>query len=177
MLWLFRDRESTVANKKMGELLDAIQNQDKNTMIELFAPNALQQVSDVDAVIQELFTYCPYEVCSYDSWTGAGPRVEKEFHDGQTIELMYFTYDVQTTGGIYRFAVKYVSIDTECTENVGIWSVYVIDWDDDTDVSYAYLGDRQYTTGIHVGVQNVLPEVHSGTVPCPDASKETRPRE
>jgi len=170
MSWLFRDRNAIVADQQMSSLLEAIQNKDKNAVTKLFAQGALQQTTDIDTVIEELFNYCSYEVQSYSSWTGVGPRVHKVRSNGEMLVEMFFTYDVQTANGIYRFAVKYISTDTKCPENVGIWSVYVMDWDEDTDVSYAYLGDRQYTTGIHVGVKNVLPEVRPGTLPYPGDS-------
>lgn len=150
------DREAAVANAQMDLILCAIQNQNTEDFKALFSKNALNDVTDIDTMMEAIYAYCPAEFGAYDNWSG--PNTESSFENGRRTTQMYATYDVDTETGKYRFTYMYISEDTECPANVGLWSLYVIKWEEDIDPQFAYRGDGLYTTGIQIGIQNVLPE-------------------
>ena len=93
---------------------------------------------------------------SYLEFNG-GPIVEESFdREGDIEMILYPTYDVQTYDGNYRITFKLVETDTVNEDNEGIWSLYVIKSENDTDPNVAYRGDDKYTAGIQINVKNVI---------------------
>lgn len=141
---------------KIDNILDALQRRDEEDIKTMFSVNAVERIDDFDKTIKELFEYFQGHVVSYEDPCG-GPEEQTEINDGHKKEERYWTYDVKTSVNQYRIAFYEVSCDTENTYNVGIWSLYIIELEKDTDPQFAYRGDGMYTTGIHIGVRNVLP--------------------
>ena len=56
----------------------------------------------------------------------------------------------------YRIAIQDCVIDETNSANVGIWSLYIIKMEDDTDPSFAYWGDGKNTPGININIKNNL---------------------
>ena len=86
--------DSSVANDKFSELIDAIQTQDINTMKSLFSKNALKEAENLDESIRHLFDYFQGELVSYNNWGGPGVKAEMEYGDYQ--EVYDATYDFET---------------------------------------------------------------------------------
>ena len=61
------------------------------------------------------------------------------------------SYDIETTQDKYRLAMEIIMADTTDAGNVGIRSLYIIRFEDDTDQNCAYRGDGAYTPGINIG--------------------------
>ena len=146
--FLMKD-DSSVANDKFSELIDAIQTQDINTLISLFSKNALKEAENLDESIRDLFDYFQGELISYNDWGGPGVTAEMEYGDYQ--KIYDSTYDFETTQDKYRLAMEIITADTTDTGNVGIRSLYIIRFEDDTDQNCAYRGDRKHTPGINIG--------------------------
>ena len=49
-------------------------------------------------------------------------------------------------------AIKCVSRDDWDENNVGIWSVYLIAREKDTDLEHPYIGDKMYRSGVYLDV-------------------------
>lgn len=157
-LWKSKSTLNTdkkIAIEQMERIMNALQDRDAEMLKSMFAKNALAEISDIQAMIAELYDYVP---CCSENMEYRGSIVGGLFEDGQRMKDHCISFDVKTSDGVYRFAFKYISEDTENPDNVGLWSLYVIDQDDDTDPEFAYRADSQYIPGIHIGIKNVLPE-------------------
>lgn len=153
------DDGTALADAKMDLLLRAIESCNTDDLLTLFAPNALAEAENMNAMISQLYAYCPATFDNYDNLDALDTETDWEY--GARVTRLYATYDVESSNGKYRFAFLYVSHDSQCAENIGLWSVYVIDWDEDTDTDFAYRGDHLYTPGIHIGVKNSVPQEDS----------------
>ena len=146
--FLMKD-DSSVANDKFSELIDAIQTQDINTLKSLFSKNALKEVENIEESIQKLFDYFEGEMVSYNDWAGPGVKAEMEYGDYQ--EVYDATYDFETAQDKYRLWMEIITVDTTDADNVGIRSLYIIRFEDDTRTDFAYRGDGEHTPGINIG--------------------------
>ena len=146
--FLMMDDES-IANKQFEKIIDAIQTQDINTLKSLFSKNALKEAENLDESIRDLFDYFQGELISYNDWGGPGVTAEMEYGDYQ--KIYDSTYDFETTQDKYRLAMEIITADTTDTGNVGIRSLYIIRFEDDTRTDFAYRGDRKHTPGINIG--------------------------
>lgn len=145
--FLMMDDES-IANKQFEKLIDAIQTQDIDAVRALFSENALKEAENADESIRDLFDYFQGELISYNDWGGPGVTAEMEYGDYQ--KIYDSTYDFETTQDKYRLAMEIITADTTDTGNVGIRSLYIIRFEDDTDQNCAYRGDGAYTPGINI---------------------------
>ena len=146
--FLMKD-DSSVANDKFSELIDAIQTQDINTLKSLFSKNALKEAENLDESIRHLFDYFQGELISYNDWGGPGVKAEMEYGDYQ--EVYDATYDFETAQDKYRLWMEIITVDTTDADNVGIRSLYIIRFEEDTRTDFAYRGDRKHTPGINIG--------------------------
>ena len=146
--FLMKD-DSSVANNKFSELIDAIQTQDINTLKSLFSKNTLKEAENLDESIRHLFDYLQGELVSYNNWGGPGVKAEMEYGDYQ--EVYDATYDFETAQDKYRLWMEIITVDTTDADNVGIRSLYIIRFEDDTDQNCAYWGDGEHTPGINIG--------------------------
>ena len=141
---------------EIDKILDALQRRDEEDIKAMFSVNAVERIDDFDKSVEELFEYVQGNVISYEDPCG-GLEEQEETNDGHKKVERYWTYDVKTSMDQYRIAFYEISHDTKNTQNVGIWSLYIIKLENDTDPEFAYRGDGKYTPGIHIGVRNVLP--------------------
>lgn len=146
--FLMMDDES-IANKQFEKLIDAIQTQDINTLKSLFSKNALKEAENLDESIRHLFDYLQGELVSYNNWGGPGVKAEMEYGDYQ--EVYDATYDFETAQDKYRLWMEIITVDTTDADNVGIRSLYIIRFEDDTRTDFAYRGDGEHTPGINIG--------------------------
>ncbi len=140
----------------MIKVLDAIQDRDANELKKLFSPKTVAQVNGFDQSIADLFDYYQGSYTSLE-WKGSGGGAK--WDDGEKKKYSDFGYDVKTTENIYRFSIAYCEVDTLDEENVGIYSLYIIKMEDDTDPQFGYRGDGKDTPGINIGIKNVLPTI------------------
>lgn len=145
-----------IADTQMDSLLDTIESRDRNGLISLFAPNALNDAENVHHSIELLYSYYQGRHVSYNNWDATGVSTDR--NDNHIVKKLYGTYDVVTDKDTYRFAFLFVAEDSANSENIGFQSVYVIRMDDDVSTQYAYRGDQTYMPGIHIGIQNKLPD-------------------
>lgn len=146
------DNDSSIAQKEIEQILDAIQYKDESALSSLFSKNTLGNVNAFDESVVALFDYFEGTVESYDD--GAGPFVETKNEDNHSFQLMESSFIVKTTKSEYRFAIQFITQDTATPDNIGIQSLYIIKIDDDVNLEYAYWGDGKFTPGISIGVQN-----------------------
>lgn len=132
------------------KLFSAIESQDKELIYDLFSKNAINSDCEFDNKIDELIDFVSGELVTYDDW--GGPGEDAEHNAEYTLVSKQYSYDVATTEGKYRLAIKEYTIDTANPDNIGICSLYVIKAEDDPYTEYAYGGDGNWTIGIHFNV-------------------------
>lgn len=146
---IFRsDRE--IANESFEKIIRAIESRDKNALTNLFSERSIADSDDFDGSITALFDYYKGEMTSYNDW--GGPNTNDGINDdgtGRNWKNIQSTYDVETNGGIYRFAIKTFLKDSADANNIGVYSLYVMRVED-SDIRFAYWGDGNWTPGINI---------------------------
>ena len=145
-------KDHRVARVKIEELLRTISEKDRNEFTMLFSKDALSKTEGFDDSVEELFTYFEGKVVSYDD--GAGPYVENSREGNWNCQIMESSFDVKTTKGEYRLAIRFVTEDTINADKIGIQSLYILNASEDTCPEYVYWGDGRFDCGIHVAVPN-----------------------
>ena len=145
----FARNDKQIANEQLEALLEAIQSKNAQAVKELFSDNAWAESENMEKSILVLFDYFQGELVSYKSW--AGPSVHATKNHGEYWKSYDCTYDFETTQDKYRLAMEIITVDTADTDNVGIQSLYIIRFEDDTRPNFAYWGDGEHTPGINIG--------------------------
>ena len=144
--------DERIAKKKFEEVVSAIQMQDKESLKTLFSRTITENEDTLDEDTTRIMSYFCGEVVSYTDWDCL--YVEDSKENGHIFQAMESTYDIKTTEDEYRLALRFVTKDTSCPDNVGIYSLYVIRKQEDILLTYAYWGDGKFTPGINIGIQN-----------------------
>jgi hypothetical protein len=63
------------------------------------------------------------------------------------------SYDVTISEDVYRMGIIWNVKDTSSSHNVGIWSLYILNYQDDTDQESAYRSEG--LKGIHVAASRL----------------------
>ncbi|MEG1706244.1 MAG: DUF5104 domain-containing protein [Clostridia bacterium] len=141
--------DEDIAKKNIEKLINVIQEKDREGIKALFAPNKIDDIENFDKRIDDLFNYCQGKYIPSEDEVGAMTEMDK--NDGITIKHQIISYDFTTTVEKYRLAVKWYLQDASVAENVGIWSFYIIKFDDDFNKAFRYGGDGLWTSGINIG--------------------------
>ena len=132
------DDSGSHADLLLEQLIDAIENQDKDAVEGLFSSQALDLATDIDQQMSELFDFFQGTV---ESWDRTGSSSVKNI-EGDTRETKNIAwYDVVTSNDSYVFFM--ISNDSTGTMNsdvTGLYSLWVInkeeedsqltDWED-----------------------------------------------
>lgn len=145
----FARNDKQIANERFEALIDAIQTHNSDAVKAVFSNNVLREAENIDDSIQELFGYFQGNLLSYNEW--AGPNVSAKKDNGNYWKSYDCTYDFETTQDKYRLAMEIVTVDTTDADNIGIRSLYIIRFEDDTRPNFAYWGDGEHTPGINIG--------------------------
>ena len=144
------DNDAQIANDSFEKIIEAIQGRDTDKIKSLFSKKSIEETDDFDEDVLALFNFYQGEMSSYNDW-GARSADEGKNDDGtgRDWKSIQSTYDVETSKQKYRFAIKTFILDTADPDNVGICSLYIIKAED-SDLQFAYWGDRLWTPGINV---------------------------
>lgn len=132
--------------------LTAAQQKDIAAMKELFAPNAISEVGDeqLDEMMGEFMNY--FQADSFTLEAPIGPICGQHFNGGKKSRELRGPVEMTSDKSEYRIAIKCVPIDDWNEDNIGIWSVYIIERSKDTDLESIYIGDKKYRTGVYTDV-------------------------
>lgn len=151
------DDANTKITNKLEELLVAIENQDAVTVNSLFSENAKGSEAEFESSIEELIKYYQGSHQSIKMPNGGAGSSRSRDEAGEQMKYEC-SFDVTTSECVYRIALSWIAKDTVDIKNVGISSLYIINVEDDINLSSAYNGDAKETPGINVGVQNTWPD-------------------
>ena len=89
-----------IADKTFEILIDAIENEDKETIKELFAEDALAQIEDIDSEIEEFIKF--YEG-TMENWNDLGTSASmRSSGDEGYYQRLEGCYKITTTEEVYR---------------------------------------------------------------------------
>ena len=146
---LLEDRETYDYAK---EFLRLAQKRDTTAMKKLFAPNAIAEIGEqeLDGMLAVFVDY--FQVDSFTLERDIGPSTAESRDHGKRSKELKGPLEISTDKGAFRMAIKCVSRDDWDENNVGVWSVYLIAREKDTDLTHPYIGDKEYRTGIYIDV-------------------------
>lgn len=123
------------------------------SMKELFAPNAVSEVGEdqLEKMIEAFIDY--FQVDSFTLKKSTGSEIDEHWDHGKRSKEMKGPLEITSNENEYRLAIKCVAYDDWDEDNVGIWSVYIIERSKDTDQKYPYKGDGKYKTGVYIDVK------------------------
>ena len=144
--------DDEVAQEKLGEVLGAIEKQDKDSLKALFAKKTQNMGATLDSQIEQLFEYYQGNFSAYSDITG--PMVGRGHDYNDEYKYYEFSCDIETTIKTYRIAMKFYTEDTATPDNIGIHSLYIINDEEEKNecFSHSYWGDGAFEEGIHLGV-------------------------
>jgi hypothetical protein len=140
------DNDASIAKRNLEQLVSDIQNEDRAAIKALFASNKLAEIDNFDESIDELLAYFEGDYVSCKGGIGTfGGRIH-----GIVQKYYKMTYDITTTESVYGIALLWYMTDTADVGNVGIWSLYILNKEDDLEQQSSYVGDGNWSPGIHV---------------------------
>ena len=145
-------KDQEYANEQLNLLLDAIENEDKESVKSLFSKNTTSNIQNFEASIDCLFEYFKGTA---PAWNDQCPQVvDGENEEGNKKIIVTSSYDIKTSEDSYRISFKACRMDTANPNDVGIWSLYIISLKDDINSQHTYWGDGMNTPGINIGIKN-----------------------
>ncbi len=124
--------QSNEANEILVMIIDALENDDSETLKELFALDLLTQSNTIDKEIQTAFDYFDGNIVSYKYVSN--PAGEESYRDGK---LTYscignaLSKSVVTDTGVYKISFSAVLINEEKKTQEGVWRIWIGKEDED----------------------------------------------
>jgi hypothetical protein len=132
---LANDRE--LANARMEQIADALNDQDAAALKAMFSPYALEQAVDIDERLDYLLSFFPNGGVTWEYDVVGGDSTRS---DGKWTELLPAYYTVSADGNEYTFFFADFTVnDVVNPDNVGIYAMGVTPWTDEHDIGPAQL--------------------------------------
>ena len=136
----------------LEKIIKSVETKDKDLLLSLFSENTKSECPDLEKQAEALLNYCSGELLSLGQFRGL-PNTSTHYHKDELVKQSHIpTYDINTSNGSYRLTFEYIQIDSNNIDNEGLWSLYVIKAEDDTDTTSAYRITGEYIPGIHIGI-------------------------
>ena len=132
----------------MTHVVKAIESKNHQNIKDLFAYDKINNISSFDEDIDELLDY--YSGTS-TNLKRCGSSSSGSKNDGYKQKFYRIKYDITTTTNKYRLFVKLCTYNNRFEDMVGIWSLYILEFDKDHNSKYCYGGDQLDTVGINIG--------------------------
>ena len=136
--------DAQFAIKNTKTLISYIENSDKASIKNMFAPNIREEVDELDEQIDAL---CEYWKGEYVSLASMGVGGTRSMHYGVVVDIVDFAYDIKTSESNYRIAVLWYRRDDTDANNEGIWYLWVDSYADDEAANYTGKWEN-YNVGI-----------------------------
>ncbi|QUH29776.1 DUF5104 domain-containing protein [Vallitalea guaymasensis] len=146
--------DEAIANARLEEVIEALENQDKDTLKALFSKQALDESNDFDINMNQMFEFFQGEV---DSWEkSSGPSASTSNNHGHKTKQINSYYFVNTDKQKYFFLLHDNSVDTDNSDNVGLYLLLIVKAEDrekiyDENQKILYDGDEKISrVGIYL---------------------------
>jgi hypothetical protein len=108
-------------NARMGQIVEALNDQDPAALKAMFSPHALKQVSEIDEGLDHLLSFFPNGV---DTWEIDKFQEEGRNTSGKKTELLLAYYRLSADGSDYWFFFADFTVnDVTNSDNVGIYAM------------------------------------------------------
>lgn len=135
-----------------NDFLSATLDHDVAAMKALFAPNAVSEIGEnaLDEMLTNFVDY--FQENSFTLESPIGPSTSEYRDHGLQSKELKGPLEVDAGENKYRIAIRCVSCDDWVQDNIGIWSIYIIEKSKDSNQERPYYGDLKFTTGIFFDV-------------------------
>lgn len=134
------------ADDVFEQIIDAIEGDDTSALRELFSISTVAAIDNFDEDINALIDFYEGEMISYKRY-GPGSHASKE--GTSYTKDVFASFDVTTNLAKYRLAIRFCTIDSENSENLGVHSLYIIKAEN-SDMDFAYWGNDIWNIGINI---------------------------
>ena len=118
--------DQAIADEAFETLIEAVESGDSEAIKEMFAEDALEQIDDIDAEIEDFIEFYEGTMTSSDDW-GCSSSISSCGEDGYYRQVGGF-YKVETTEGAYR--IKFTLNESAPEEShEGIYDLGIIEED------------------------------------------------
>lgn len=143
------DDSDKKADVRFEQILEALKNEDKETLNGMFSNKALSEADDFNSSLDALFQYVQGSIQSWES-TGAYVGSDDKNSDGTRIKRSESAYLFTTSDKHkYQIAIYEYTIDTVNPNNVGIYSLCIIRAEDNENSEFVFWGSGK--AGINIG--------------------------
>ncbi len=140
--------EDEINEELVENLILAMENKDKDSLVNLFASSKVLEDVDFEHSINELFNYYDGE---YQNKLKKGQCKNRDKDGKFSTTWFELSYDITTSTDVYRISLNYCTKYSTDKNNVGIWYIYIIKKSDDINPNHTYWGDGLATPGINIG--------------------------
>ena len=134
------------ADEVFQAFISAVQAQDAHSLKAMFSDYAIDASENMDTQIDQLFALYTGEMTSFDRY---GPGSHSEQNGDKYLKEIYASYNIYTSEADYRMAIKFCTIDSADSDNIGIQSIYIVQRTGRNAVS-PYWGSNDWNLGINV---------------------------
>ena len=138
--------DSKQADYIFEQIINAIESDDASALKELFATSTVSYIGSFEEDIHLLMDFYEGEMISYKRF-GPGTHTIKE-GSFQRKEV-FASFDVTTNVADYRFAIRFCTVDSENSGEIGVYSLYIIKAAS-SKLSSAYWGNDVWNEGINI---------------------------
>lgn len=117
------------ANARLEQVIEAIENRDKNALRAMFSQQALAEAEELDERMDYLFDFIQGDIESWEEIV-AGATSES-IRQGNKVKKSRSWYYVDSDKEKYLFFLLEYPVDTEHPENVGLYMLQVIKAEDE----------------------------------------------
>jgi len=156
---LNKSNDEKNAATQIEQIISSIKNKDRETLKSLFSEKAINDTKDFDDNIDYLFSFIKGKI---DSWNkSSGPTVFDSNDYGHVIKEVNSYFYITTDEQKYFFLLRDYPVDTDHSDNVGLYMVLVVRaedenkiWDENNKIIY----DRI----IEDGKEKIVKLTHAG---------------
>jgi len=127
--------ETGKAKARTEQIIDAINNKDRDAIMAMFSEKALSEAEDIDAGIDYLFSLFENDIESREWHMGAGSA---SYDHGHRTKRNDYYFNVYSGEKEYRIYIREDTVDTEHPENVGVYTMWATDTDEKDENSTIY---------------------------------------
>lgn len=116
------------ADARLEQVIEAIENHDKDALRAMFSKQALDEAEDLDGRMDYLFEFVKGDIISWESIVSGA--IDGSIKDGHKVVKSKSWYTVKTDQEDYIFFLLEYPIDTDHPDNVGMYMLQVIKAED-----------------------------------------------
>lgn len=126
--WRIMDFDERTANKKMNQVVKALEKEDKNALKELFSQQAIEEAENFDESLDYLFEIFQGKLKPYDLDLG---HVGQKLENGKREREVESYFSINVGEESYSFFLVDYPINTLNPENAGLYTLRVTNYEED----------------------------------------------